>query len=1024
MFCDLVGSSALAQKLDAEDFHDLVQAYQDSCHQALLPFAAHVAQHLGDGLLVYFGFPHAHEDDPERAVRAGLAILDHLEHLNEDLEPRGLELEARIGIHTGTVVVGDVGRGERREQLALGDATNIAARLEGFAQPGAIVVSGETLRLVAGLFVTRDLGTPSLKGIRSPVRAYQVLRLNDVRSRFAARRGAAWTPCVGREQEIERLVATWQRTRDGRGQAVLMTGDAGTGKSRLVQELRDRLTERPHTWLEGHCWPYAESSVLHPIIDLLRYGLGLNAGASLAARRRRLEAGLEEAGVTDSATVALFAALLSLPMGDAELPASREALRRATFDAVVEWILALALRRPTVVMIEDLHWSDPSSLELLGLLIDRCAGAPVLLLTTSRPGREAPWTDHEHLTRLMLQRLSHRLAREMAARAAGTEELPADLVDHIAEHTGGIPLYVEEMVKMALETRRAGKDPSELEVPATLKDSLMARLDRLGTDKPLAQRAATLGREFPYRLLATVWNGDPSTLDAGLARLTEDQILVQHGAPPDAVFDFKHALIRDTAYSSLLRRQRRRIHGRIAAALEERFPERTAAEPEELARHLAAAGEARRAARAYERAGSQAAQRAAHAEAITHFRSGLAALDGEPGCEPRELALRMQLGAAMMASAGYTNEPIRRVWDRVAELAEALDDDQGRVAGKVGQCLFSLVAGDVGSGLHLARGIRRMARAAGDRGSGVVAHTLSAHALLFQGDLRGTVEQAREAVRLHEPAAQRHLVYRYGTDQGTLAHGYLAIGLWQLGFPDQALDRALRGVEVARSLDHPFSQVASQALHGLVRHERGEMEHCFEAGKTVIAMSERLRFPFWLGYGKCIAGAGAVACGDAAGVVTLRQGLASIAETGSQGGAPYVLSLLIESLMITGDHAGGLEVAEMALAIAEATGQGLVTPELLRLKAELTRASRPAGDETEALLRQSLELARDRGARSMELRAAASLARLLATEDRQPEGHALLAEVYANFTEGFETEDLVRAKALLEELEPAPAEEA
>ena len=587
LFCDLVDSTVLASQLDPEDWREVVRAYQDTCAKVIARFEGYIAQYLGDGLLVYFGYPLAHEDDAQRAVRAGLGMVEALGQLNVRLQQeRGVALAVRLGIHTGLVVVGEAGGGARQEQLALGETPNLAARLQGIAAPNTVVISAATVQLLGGFFTCQSLGIPALKGLAQPLEIYRVLYESTARSRLEAAGSAGLTPLVGREQEVALLRERWAQVKDGIGQVVLLSGEAGIGKSRLVQVLTEYVAAEPQAWLTPcQCSPYYQNTALYPMIELLeRVALRFEREESPQQKRRKLEGFLVQYGLPLTEAVPLFAALLSLPLDTdyAPLTVSPEQQKQQTLYALLTVMLRIAAQQPMLFVMEDLHWVDPTTLEFLTLLVDQGPTARILALWTFRPDFSPPWTGRSHLTQVTLPRLPRQQATEMTDRVAHGKALPVEVVEQVVAKTDGVPLFVEELTKMVLESGllQEREDRYELTgplpplaIPTTLHDSLMARLDRLATVKSLAQLGATLGREFSYALLHAVSPWDEETLQRGLHQLVEAEFLYQRGLPPQATYLFKHALIQDTAYQSLLRSTRQQYHQRIAQVLEARFPE-------------------------------------------------------------------------------------------------------------------------------------------------------------------------------------------------------------------------------------------------------------------------------------------------------------------------------------------------------------------------------------------------------------------------------------------------------------------
>jgi class 3 adenylate cyclase len=689
LFCDLEDSTVLASQLDPEDWREVVRAYQDTCAKVIARFAGHIAQYLGAGLLVYFGYPWAHEDDAQRAVRAGLGIVEAMGQLNTRLkQDRGVELAVRLGIHTGLVVVGEVGGGARQEQLALGETPNLAARLQGIAAPNTVVISTATLQLLGGFFVCLSLGTPALKGLAQPVEVYRVLYESTARSRLEAAGSTGLTPLVGREQEVGLLIERWAQVKDGMGQVILLSGEAGIGKSRLVQVLTEHVAAEPQAWLTPcQCSPYYQNTALYPMIELLeRVALRFDREESPQQKLRKLEGFLVQYGLPLTEAVPLFAALLSLPLGTDYVPltVSAEQQKQKTLHALLTVMLRIAAQQPVLFVMEDLHWVDPTTMEFLTLLVDQGPTARILALWTFRSDFSPPWTGRSHLTQVMLPRLPRQQATEMTDRVAHGKALPAEVMEQVVAKTDGVPLFVEELTKMVLESGllQVREDRYELTgplpplaIPATLHDSLMARLDRLAAVKSLAQLGAMLGREFSYALLHAVSAWDEETLQRGLHQLVAAELLYQRGLPPQATYVFKHALIQDTAYQSLLRSTRQQQHQRIAQVLEARFPEVIETQPELLAQHYTEAGLIAQAIPYWQRAGEHAVERSAHVEAVGHFTKGLAllkTLPDPPQHAQQELTLQIALGAPLMALHGLSASEVGRAYARARELCQQI----------------------------------------------------------------------------------------------------------------------------------------------------------------------------------------------------------------------------------------------------------------------------------------------------------------------------------------------------------------
>ena len=668
MFCDLVGSTGLSGQLDPEDLRDVVRAYQATCTDVIQRFEGHVAQHLGDGLLVYFGYPAAHEDDAQRAVRAGLGVLDAMQRLNQRLESRySLQLALRIGIHTGLTVIGDIGAGGRQEQLALGETPNVAARIQDLAAPDTVVMSAATHRLTQVFFDCESIGDHALRGVAEPIAIYRVLGDSGVQHRLEAAEARGLTPLVGREREVDLLLDRWEQAKGGQGQVVLLSGEAGIGKSRLVQVIRDHVAEGPHTRLECRSLPYFTNSALYPFTDFLQRALRFQTDDTPEQKLEKLTQNFSQYRLSLDESVPLFGALLSLHVPEDQYPPlqlSPQRQRQKTLEAIVAIVLELAERRPVLFILEDLHWTDPTTLELLHLLLEQTPTAAVYALLTRRPEFQPDWPHRSYLSELSLNRLSHPQIEQIATQIAGGKALPAAIIEQLADKTDGVPLYVEEMTKSVLESGQLQDVGghyeltslrSSLSVPATLQDSLMARLDRLVTAKGVAQYASVIGRQFSYELLRAVSELDDATLQRELGRLVETELVYQRGVIPQATYSFKHALVQDTAYASLLRRARQGYHERIAKVLGQDFPETAETQPELLAHHYTEAGLGDSAVSYWLRAGDMANRRSAYSEAIAHVTQGLTVLRNLPGTAARadqEIRLHLALARSLMARNG------------------------------------------------------------------------------------------------------------------------------------------------------------------------------------------------------------------------------------------------------------------------------------------------------------------------------------------------------------------------------------
>ena len=777
MFVDLVGSTALAARLDPEEMGELIRAYQNLVAGEVTRFEGHVAKYMGDGVLAYFGWPRAHEDDAERAVRAGRAIAATVPGL---ATLAGEPPAARIGIATGPAMVGDlIGSEEARERTVVGETPNLAARLQQLAEPGAVVIAEGTRRLVGDLFAYRSLAATRLKGFVEPLTVYHVLGEGAAEGRFEAMHTTGLTPLVGREQELALLLDRWERAKEGEGQVILLSGEAGIGKSRLVRALRERLESDPHTALGHFCSSYHASSALHPVIGLLEREAGLRREDLPKHQLDKLEAMLALAVEDVHTAASLLADLLAVPVSEGRYPPlamSPQQKKERTFQALLDLLAGLAVREPVLALYEDVHWADPTTLELLGRVVDRAQRLSVLVLVTFRPEFVPPWAGHGHVTALSLSRLGRRQAATVVEQVAGDKVIPADVLDQILARTDGVPLFVEELTKTVLESGllRDQGDHYELDgplpplaIPATLQDSLMARLDRLAPIKEVAQVGAAIGRQFSYELLAAVASLPDDRLQDALAQLAEVELVFRRGTPPQASYSFKHALVRDAAYASLLRSKRQQLHARIARALEERFPETVEAKPELLARHCTEAGLAEQAIDYWHRAGQRALARSAMAEAAAQLTKGLEVLAGLPdGPERRrrELGLQLVLGPALIAAKGVAAPGTGRTYARACELCRELGDVPELFPALYGRAVVHLQRGELAAALGVAHELLRLAEERGDAAARVTGYRMIGSALSQLGRPVESRDHLETALALYDPVRDRTSALVYALD--------------------------------------------------------------------------------------------------------------------------------------------------------------------------------------------------------------------------------------------------------------------
>jgi class 3 adenylate cyclase/predicted ATPase len=1044
LFCDLVGSTALSGQLDPEDLREVVRAYQATAAEVITRFDGHIAQYLGDGLLVYFGYPRAHEDDARRAVQAGLEIIEALKSLNARLESdKDVRLAVRLGIHTGLVVVGEIGSTSRHEQLALGETPNVAARLQGLAAPDTVVISGVTARLVQSIFDLEDLGSQQLKGVIEPLAAAHVLGLLETKSDDEDATPRDTPFLVGRNEEVGLLRRRWEQTKDGLGQVMLITGEAGIGKTALVDTLRADVRREGATRISFHCSPYHRNSVLYPVIEHMQHVFKVERDEPPAARLEKLERVLAEHRFPLMEGVPLFAALLSVPVPESRYPSlglTPQQLKQETHDALMGWLVAESERKAVLAVWEDLQWADPSTLELLGLVIDQTPTLPMLTVLTFRPDFAPIWPTRSHMTPLTLNRLERLQVEALVSHLAGGKALPAQVLQQIVSKTDGVPLFVEELTKMVLESKMLRLTNGHYEltgplqslaIPVTLQDSLMARLDRLSEAREVVQLASVLGREFAYEILRLLTTSDDATLQARLSQLVGAELLYQRGRPPRARYFFKHALIQDAAYASVLKSARQRAHQQIGELFAEHFPEMAEAEPEVLAHHYTEAGLISKAIPYWQKAGQRAIQRSADIEAIGHLTKGLALLELLPDTLERvqqEIRLQILLGPVLVATKGNAAPEVEQVYTRARDLCGQLGETPDLFPVLFGLRSVYLVRGEVGIAHELSEQLLGLAERVQDSGLLLEARVALGNTSYISGNLALAQTQFEHALALYDPQHHRSHAFVYGLDPGVFSLFRAAQISWLRGYPAQALQKTHDALTLAREIPHSFSLAIAELAEALVHAFEREPHRTQQHAEATITLCAEHKFANFLAQATILRGWALAEQGlHDEGIAQIRNGLAACRATGAVLFRPMYLAFLIDSCFKAEQTEDGVHAVEEALAAGDKTGERFFEAELYRLKGTLTLQSnspRQVGihepltsdAEAEACFRKAVEIARQQSAKSFELRAMTSLSRLLRKHGKNDEARKMLGGIYDWFTEGFDTVDLKEAKALLEEL--------
>jgi class 3 adenylate cyclase len=966
LFCDLAGSTALAAKTDPEILAGLIRRYQDAAAGAIGRFGGFVAKFMGDGVLAYFGFPQAFEDAAERGVRAALAMLAETGRI---ALPDGTYLQARIGIATGQVVVGElIGTGIAQERTIVGETPNLAARLQALAAPDTILVSEATRHLLGGRFALEATGPHDLKGIASPVTAWRVTGEASVESRFAAGRRQADLPLVGRGHEMGLVLDRWRFARAGEGQIVTVIGEAGIGKSRIVEALQEQIAPEPHNRIHLQCSPYHSDSALYPVIQHLGRAAGFDAGDGPEARRDKLAALFPAAGLP------LAAELMSLPAEASPLtPAQRKA---ATIALLVDAIVWLGDGAPVLLILEDAHWIDATTLELTTRLADSIASARLLAVVTARPDFAPPWQARPHATLLTLGRLGRADCTRLVASVAASHGLSAETVAAIVAKTDGVPLFAEELTKSMMEA--VGRDGAA--VPATLKDSLMARLDRLGEAREVAQLASVIGRQFDFGLLDTVAPRHGAELEAALAALAAAGIVFPEGRGTERSFSFKHALMRDAAYESLLLSRRRDWHARIARALEAHFLETVANEPEVLAYHFGEAGLAAEACDYRLKAGDRAVARSAYVEAIAHYTAGIAEAEKLPDADDgrrRELALLLKLGPAYTVVRGAQSADCERVYRRAAEIGAALDDDRATYRAKWGLWLNANLGRKTAQARDGAAELMALARRSGDDELLLEAYHCGWSTAFFRGDLATTFDWARIGTETYDIARHRHLGPAFGGhDPGVCAHACNAMALIMTGDREPAAASMARAVALGEALDHPFSLVHGYYNSAVAYQLAGDRAATAEWSERSVAFAEKYDFRSYL------AGARLMRAWADATENNCEQEVAfverSIEQTVAVGPtAQQFLGIAGEVMMIGGRYRDALAFLQRGIAANEEHDVGPYIAEIHRLRGLcLLALDRGNKDAARAAFALAQEIAARQGAALFAHRAEAALAAL------------------------------------------------
>jgi class 3 adenylate cyclase/predicted ATPase len=1018
MFSDLVGSTQLSEKMDFEDLQKLIDAYRGECSTAITRYGGEVARYFGDGVMAFFGWPNAHEDDAARAIHAALEIVAGVAKI-----PGPVALTCRVGVCSGPVVVGEIGGSGTWSMDAVGETPNIAARLQTLAAANTVVVSESTRRLVPAAFDFQDLGLQELKGVTEPLHVYRVVSARTTASRFEAAHAGSLSPLIGRSSELSLLVDRWQKIKEGDGQVIFLSGIPGVGKSRLLHELKRYIRQEPHVLLHHQASPYHNQSAFFPIIEQIEQAAQLTAREAEADKLAKLKAYLPRSIDSSTEPVLLIAKLLSIPLNGQELSGlTPQQIKNRTISTLVDILLAFSVQSPTLCIFEDAHWLDPSTLELLELIISRIDHARVLLIVSCRPEFHPAWIAHTNATIHSLTRLSNTEVKTMIRDLLNGDSLPQTLLDQIIEKADGVPLFIEELTSSMLSTPQQARGASEravrsslLRVPDTLSDALMERLDRVAPSRRLAQIAAVIGREFSADLLSAASQVEEEDMLSALALLEKADIIYRADISPSVRFAFKHVLLRDAIYDSLLRSKRQQIHADIAAILEQDFPELTENQPEVLAYHYQEASNYRQAIRCWFDAGHRALANSANVEAIANFRKALQILNALPETPERasqEIGIQLALGIPLIAVRGYASVETREAFSRARTLCLQLGDVPEYFQALFGLWGHSWMGGKNDEALQMAEEFLARSQNLSDPVPLMMAHRVMGSTLLTMGDFQSSANHFEKAIKLSTSKGKPPLYNLYMVEPQAASLLLLSWDLWFLGYPDRALLRVSEALALGENLAHPYTVAFAHYMTSVVHLLRGDAARAFESAEKSFEMSREQRFSLYEILSRISRGR---ASGDIGRIEEARSEIALGIDEARRNGVGFMLpmmnSWLADMHLKAGENERALSIVEDCLANSgDVTGRSWEA-ELHRQRATILLTLDPSNvTEAEAVLKTSIDVARGQSARSLELRATTSLAELWRTQGRPDEARALLEPICHWFDEGAETADLRRAR--------------
>jgi class 3 adenylate cyclase/tetratricopeptide (TPR) repeat protein len=1025
MFVDLVGSTALSGELDPEEMREAITIFQNTVAGVVTRYDGHIAKYMGDGVLCYFGWPRAHEDDAERAVRAGLAIMLALKGLSA---ANGQALVARSGVATGLVVVGDlVGEGAAQEEAVVGETPNLASRLQSLAEPGQVILADSTRQLVGSVFNFIDLGEHELRGIAGLTKAFAALGEHVAETRFAARQSKQQYSLVGRKQELALLQDRWLQAKAGEGQMVLLSGEAGIGKSRIVSDLIDALSHEDYVRISYQCSPYHSDSALYPAVQQLTHGAGIANSDGPDTKLNKLEALLTRSSSDVSDAAPIIANLLGIEADGRYGPValSPPQLRAKTFEVMINQLFGLSQTAPVLFLLEDAHWIDPTTLELIEQTVSRVEHFPVLILITARPTFSHPITGHPIATRLTLNRVGREQTLAIVNNITGGKILPPTVLEEIVARTDGVPLFVEELCKTLLESgmlreTETAFEPAgsleNLEIPSSLHDSLMARLDRLQPVKEVAQMASCIGREFSIELLASLSPLSQDKLRDALEKLISAELLFRRGTPPTESYIFKHALVRDAAYESLLKSKRKTYHADLVNVLQKE----AGSAPEIIAHHATQAGLIDQAAASWLMAGRLAISSCAFSEAIANLENGLEVLAGQTDSPERLnhlIEFHSALGVATISSLGYGSPEVQQHFERVLDLSQKTGDSSKQFIALHGLWWYSFTAQSVERARELGLELLSLAKQSQRNDWEIMAYRACGYGSWLSGHFASGLETYRHGVSPSDSSTQEELASRFGgAAPGIALNAVGAHCLWSLGWPDQALEVAQRNLALLQALNHEVSECFAYIVLGQINQQRGSAQEVYRYAEQVLNVAESLSFPLYAGWAKPLFGwAKFKADANADCITMIQEGIQLSDNTGTIVMGSNWRGLLAEACLEFGELNLCGKTLDEAEALQLKLGEGLWAAEISRLRGRLYLANSDT-QLSERYFQKAIAIAQEQKAKSWELRASTSLSRLWAEAGDRQKARDLLEPLYNWFTEGFDTVDLREARQLLQEL--------